>query len=82
MKIDFEGAGPGYKSYCGAFVSISFIVMVSIFVYAKFLNLLNDSEIKISTSTIDGYFDQSKLFTSENGLFFAAALTAYDNETE
>ena len=43
MKVDFEGAGPAYKSYMGAAVSIIFIVLSSIFLYSKFMILVNVS---------------------------------------
>ena len=43
MKVDFDGAGPAYKSYMGAAVSITFIVLSSIFLYSKILVLYNIS---------------------------------------
>ena len=43
MKIDFDGAGPAYKSYAGAATSIMFIALSSVFLYSKILILANVS---------------------------------------
>ena len=82
MKVDFEGSGPAYKSYMGACVSITFIVLSSIFLYIKISTIYNDSHVSIFSTIAEGALHQSDKFTSKQGLFVAAAITAYDNETE
>ena len=81
-KIDFDGNGPGYKSYMGACISILYIIMVCVFLYSKCATWLADSSIKINMTMIDGMIDQKDVFGNEQGFFVAAAITAYDSETE
>ena len=82
IKIDFEGAGPGYKSYMGAFVSIVYIILVSVFLYSKCATLYNDTDINIKSTLLENSIHMRHVFDSKNGFFVAAAITAFDNETE
>ena len=43
MKVDFEGAGPAYKSYMGAVSSMMFIALSSIFLISKIMIIANVS---------------------------------------
>lgn len=82
IKIDFDGAGPGYKSYMGAFVSIVYIILVSVFLYSKCATLYHDTAINIKSTLVENGIHMSHVFSNEDGFFVAAAITAYDNETE
>ena len=53
MKVDFEGAGPAYKSYMGAAVSIIFIVISIIFLISKILILVNNSQVIITSKVLE-----------------------------
>ena len=54
MKVDFEGAGPAYKSYMGAVVSIIFIVLSATFLCSKILVLYNVTHVTVSSKLIEG----------------------------
>ena len=82
LKINFEGAGGAYMSYMGAFVSIVFIVISSIFLYSKILIMYNVSQVTIISNEVEGAFTQEDEFTAGQGFFVAAALTEYDSNTE
>ena len=66
----------------GALVSIIYIVMVSIFLYSKCATLWREGQITVRSNLNEDALDQNYKFTNKEGLFIAAALTAYDNETE
>ena len=57
MRIDFEGTGPAYKSYMGAIVSISFILISAIFLFSKIMTLYNHSSITIMSVIDEGAID-------------------------
>ena len=82
MKVDFEGLGPAYKSYMGACVSIIFIIITLIFFYVKCMTLYNRSHVEITSALAERVHAQDFKFSSEQDFFVAAAITAYDSETE
>ena len=82
MKIDFESAGPAYKSYMGATVSIIFIVISAVFLFSKILILVNNSHIMITSKLLEDVIGSSEHFSHTDGLFVSAALTKYDNSLE
>ena len=82
MKVDFEGAGPAYKSYMGATVSIIFIVISAIFLFSKILILVNNSHIMITSKLLEDVIQQNEHFSHTDGLFVSAALTEYNDSTE
>ena len=53
MKIDFEGAGPAYKSYMGATVSIIFILISATFLMNKIVVLVTSSQIMIMSKVLE-----------------------------
>ena len=57
MKLDFEGSGPAYKSYMGAFISSTYVFMVLIFLYSKLIILVEDSETRITSTLIESGLD-------------------------
>lgn len=82
MKVDFEQAGPAYKSYMGAAVSIIFILLSATFLYKKLTVLVQNSHIMVTSKLLEDVISQDEKFSNEQGLFVAAALTEYNNESE
>ena len=71
MKVDFEGAGPAYKSYMGATVSIIFILISATFLMNKIVVLVTSSQIMIMSKVlaICGEVPYERLYSQY--LFFA-----------
>ena len=83
MKVDFEGAGPAYKSYMGATVSIIFIILSVGFLYKKVGVLANSSHMIITSKILEDVVPSDESFNYQDDSFFiAGALTEYDSETE
>ena len=57
MKIDFEGAGVGYKSYCGAFISVTYITLVVVFLWSKVQTLALGAGVNIRQTTMEDAID-------------------------
>ena len=82
MKVDFEGSGPAYKSYMGAVVSIIFIAISCFFLYSKVIVLVYDLQVTTMSVIKEHAIDMNDRFTSETGIFYAAAISAWDHEPE
>lgn len=66
----------------GALLSTLISLVTAIFLYSKIMVLYKASDITIMMSTLESAFTFDDRFTSEQGFFFAAALTEYDSNTE
>ena len=80
MKLD--GANEAHNSYMGAFLSIIMVLSTLLFVYTKFVTIIEKNDVDIFYSLMENSLDYRDHFTSKDGLFIAAALTEYDSNTE
>lgn len=69
-------------SAMGACCTILFLLISVVFTYSKILVLQKKSDVTIMSSVQDNAFDDSFKFSADQGMFIAAALTAYDGNTE
>ena len=69
-------------SYMGSFLTFLMYAITIVFFYSKFMVLKHKTDITILRNVIDSEFTAEDAFTAEDGFFVAAALTAYDSETE
>ena len=81
MKLNSEG-GEAYVSYMGACLTALLYAITGIFLYSKVMVLYKISDVTILSSIGEGAFTPEDKFSASNGMFLAAALTAYDGETE
>ena len=80
MQISDEGA---YQtSWMGFFLSILLGMIMLIFLWSKAVTWHQKKDVDIMSATIENAFDFNDKFTAKQGLFVAAALTEYDNNTE
>ena len=80
-KVQYEGGG-AYVSYIGALCSLIFIMISMVFLYSKIMVLVNVSRITVISNYQVGALTYEDKYSGEDGFFIAAALTAYDSETE
>ena len=66
----------------GALCSVIFIMISLIFLYSKIMVLVNVSRITVISNYQVGALTYDDQYRGEDGFFVAAALTAYDSETE
>ena len=66
------------QSWMGSFLTIFSSLIVIGFIYTKFVAWENQADIDIITLIKDSHFDYNEKFSSEQGLFVAAALTEYN----
>ena len=66
----------------GFFLSILLGMIMLIFLWSKAVTWHQKKDVDIMSATIENAFDFNDKFTAKQGLFVAAALTEYDNNTE
>jgi len=66
----------------GAFLSFLVFGMTAVFLYSKVMVLFKQTDVTIMMNLMEGSLTFDDTFTAEDGFFLAAALTAYDGETE
>lgn len=69
-------------TWCGLFFTVTAIVIILFYAAMNLIKLLEFREPTIMMSVRDSYLDTDFEFTSEQGLRFAFALTAYDENQE
>ena len=82
LKVDFDGLGPAYKSYMGAAVSVTYVLMVCIFLFHKLLILFDDSATRVTSRIVENAIHETEKFNWEDNLFVAVALTHFKEEEE
>lgn len=80
MKID--GSKVFLKSHFGSVLSIVLFLTTMLFIYTKFVTIIEKNDVDIFYSLMENALDYNDRFTSEDGFFMAAALTEYDSNTE
>ena len=80
MKLD-EGRDKNY-SFMGVLLSFIFLATLSVFTYSKSLAWQEKQDVDVMGAIVENAFDYSDKFSAEEGLFIAAAITEYDNNTE
>ena len=66
----------------GASLTIFLHLCLIMYAYTKAITLVEMNDVDIMSALIEGEIDHTEVFSSEQGFFVAAALTAYDSETE
>lgn len=80
MKLD--GERDVVQTLLGSLCSLILAIVVIAYTNHKIDVWLNKMDIEIITAKQVGYFDEDYVFSFEQGLNFAIAFTAYDQETE
>lgn len=80
MKL--EGNKSAYRSYMGAFCSFIVFIFLAAFTITKLQTLLLIEEVDVMSASEDHVLDPGERFSSEDGFFIAAAITAYDGDPE
>ena len=80
MKLD--GSKIFLKSHFGSALSIVLFLTTMLFIYTKFVTIIEKNDVDIFYSLMENALDHNDRFTSEDGFFLAAALTEYDTNTE
>lgn len=70
------------QTLMGTLCSLLMFVVVVAYAYQKTGVWLNKKDISIQYSSQDSFYDENYVFDHEQGLNFAIAFTAYDDETE
>ena len=80
MKLD--GSELLKQSYMGSCLTIFMGLLTVLFTYTKIVTLVEKNDVDIMSALLENHIDYNVDFTTENGLFVAAALTVYDSNTE
>ena len=80
MKLD--GSLKTHTSYFGSCLTIILVMTMCMFLYTKFMSIYMKNEVDIMSALDENKIDFNFKFTADDGFFMAAALTAYDTETE
>ena len=71
-----------YKSCMGLVLTIFCYSLLVTYSSFKIKKVWNFGDTNVNLSHEDSYFDYKQIWSSEDGLQFAFAITAYDNEQE
>lgn len=91
QSLDQFAEGPSFKlklgqeklvTFTGALLTILLNIITGVFLYSKIMVLYYESDVTIVSNLAEGALTFDDKFSAEQGLFVAAALTAYDGETE
>ena len=66
----------------GSCLTIIMGLVTILFTYTKVITLIERNDVDIMSALLENYIDFTTPFQTQNGFFVAAALTAYDSETE
>ena len=66
----------------GALLTFLAIVVTSVFAFYKLLTLKEFLDVDVMYANVESGIDHTQKFNSDDGFFIAAALTAYDRNTE
>ena len=80
FQMKLEGRHATLPSYCGFLGTIITVLVVSLYAYLKYDVLKYRKDVNILSTVNKLYFDDKERFDFKNGLNFAVAVTAYDNE--
>ena len=70
------------RSIVGAFLTLILLLVTLVFTYSKVMVLYTVSDVTIVGNNSEGAFTDQDTFSADDGLFIAAALTEYDENTE
>ena len=70
------------RSYCGSLLSMILLAVTLIFLYSKAMVLYKGTDVTIMGNFAEGAYTYENTFTADDGLFIAAALTEYNDETD
>ena len=70
------------KTIVGSLFTILIYAVVALYMFQKIDVWLAKKDVDIMSSTQTGFFNDSYTFSYDQGLNFAVAFTAYDEETE
>ena len=71
-----------YRTILGAFLSILTFTLILAYGSYKITDLIYYKDFKLLKFEKENFYDMREPFTNEDGLMIAAAITAYDSETE
>ena len=80
MKLD--GSSIEIQSYMGSALTIIMGLITIMFTYTKIITLIEKNDVDLMYALMENAIDFREPFSTTNGLFLAAALTAYDSNTE
>ena len=70
------------KTIIGSLFTFLIYIVSSVYFLQKIDVWIAKKDVDIMSSTQAGYFNDSYIFSNDDGLNFAVAFTAYDSETE
>ena len=76
FTMKFEGE-KYLKSYLGAILTVILGFFTMSFIITKYNTLVHKQSVQIMSSVVENGIDDNTKFTTENGLFVAAAITEY-----
>ena len=80
MKLD--GGRATLPSCCGLLSTLLTVVIISLYAFQKYDVLVNRKDVNVLSTVNRLFFNDTELFSYENGFNIAVAITAYDSEEE
>ena len=71
-----------YVSYMGALLTCIVSILTAVYSYDKIMVLAHGKDVTIIMNTIESAYSTEDTFSADDSFFIAAALTAYDSNTE